>query len=1082
MDVKPLATFAVNARLKLIQSSSDRVQQVLLENSLERLEKPEVVARLERYIAEKGLEHVISENSYLWFNRFLALTMLDAIGFNNPKALSPSPGSIYPEILQEAKARQLDDTTFSKSTVSRVDGILSGHIPSSNSDVEAYALLIAEICRSWSKRFPMVFQSGSELAELLAPRDLLSRDSVRTEFIQVISGEYAKDVETIGWLFQFYNSDVKEAAYANFKRGKKATHQDLLAATQFFTPRSIAETMVENTIGAWWSRMHPGSTLAATLPSIASLASTSPEVVSPEQLTILDPAVGSGNLLLSTFDYLEKIYLEDGYNSESVPHLILQHNLYGVDIDPRAAALAAFALWLRASRSLQKKDAMALPQPNVSVLKDNERVMSCAQECPDLEIRKQLINLAHAGTLGTLVKLDDKALSYLQDQVAPGQLLEEEFSAVVRNAEPLTRKFDVVLANPPYMGPRNMPPLLKKLIEEEFAEGKADLYAAFLIRVFSLVKSTGRVGLITQASWLNLQRFHNLRKWLYRYGREVAFIRIDPKVFFGVGSFVDKALTFMSPTGAALAKEVGFSSLAGQPKHHDLSKFEAVKGMPFAFGLPDILLDDFLKSPKVADYVESTTGAKTGENSVFLRYWWEVCPTKVERMVSSGDQAAASEKKWFPFTKGGAPIKWYGNMTHVVNWEKDGRDFRRGLKSNGAKRHFQTVPRSLTFEPYICWSDISSDTAFRYTPQGFMPGFRSPAMKTDLPFGLLAFLNSTVCTQLVKILNPTINIAIADVERVPVLFDLEELNQLGKEAVKYSQRIWNLSEQSMDFAIDEQISFMKSGLQSFAEALDRIDADSKIALEELQSQIDAVVSPHYSYPWVDSVAIDIDNSDVDSNEEDEDDYLEEANSIQQPRYLQVFSLLMGLMTGRYSANKQLEMMVDEDNLIPLMSADYFDDDFSSRLPKVLDLVTDNLSAESLSWLVENAGMPIREFMRREFYPHHVKFHKGCPVYWIIRSPKGTFQCLTFIHRFNIDTLAVCRSKYVQPLIEKLRTQQRALSSIDKRKSEALEVEIEDLLELDNRLYALVLNPPLIDFDEGVVKNHARFASVLQKLK
>lgn len=1085
MDTKPLASFAINTRLKMIQSSNSRIEQALMEDSRERLEKPQTIALLEQEIKAKGIEQVVSEISYLWFNRFLALTMLDAIGFNSPSVLSPLSGAVYPEILQEAKAGRLHGLALSSDSTSRVQGLLSGMIPSANSDAEVYALLIQEVCKSWGDRFPMIFQAGSDVAEMLAPSDLLSLDSIRSDFIRVITGDYAIDVETIGWLFQFYNSEVKDSAFAKFKAGKKATHQDLVAATQIFTPRAIAQSMVENTLGSIWARMHPNSSLAIALPAVARLDSECSEVSPPEKLTVLDPAVGSGNLLLSAYDYLERIYSESGYNTVSIPGLILEHNLHGIDIDPRAASLASFALWLRAARALNKAMALGLPQPKINVLQDTEILIDIAQGCKDLGTKKRITSLASAGTIGSLVQVKDTDIEFLRTEAGSGGLPSGILERVVKDVSPLTQKYSVVLANPPYMGPKNMPPRLKSLIEEDFSEGKADLYGAFLIRAFDLIGTNGRVGLITQASWLNLQRFETLRRWFCRFARDSRFIRTDPQVFFGIGSFVDKALTFFGSSGSNLSKDQGFSQSTGRLGNHELLKFEAIQGMPFAFGLPDHLLDAFYHAPRVGEIVKSTIGAKTGENAVFLRYWWEVEAKKIERTAFTSDEAAQSEKKWFPFTKGGAPKKWYGNMIHVVDWANNGNRFKNGLKANGAKRNFQTAPVDIAFRSYICWSDISASPAFRFTPSGFMPGFTSPAVVAQDMFGVLAFLNSAAASRLIKILNPTIHIQIGDVENIPMLLETKALGPLGESAVKVSELLWNDQEISMTFDAEAHIRRMSTGLHPYSEALDRIYSEARAELEHLQETIDGLVSPAYGYPWggvelahVETVdAMDLANGDDGDSEPDED--IPEG---QAGRHFQALSLIMGLMTGRYDAPRNINLIADADNIIPLMAENYFEDDFSSRLPGVLDLVTDGHTTESLDWLTFRLGMPLRNFLRKEFYGYHLKAFRGCPIYWVIRSPKGTFQAITYIHRFSVDTLATCRSKYVQPLIDKFRTQQKALQSIDPKKAAALENDIKDLQELDNRLYELVLNPPLIDFDEGVAMNHARFATVLQKLK
>lgn len=1079
METKPLASFAVNTRLKLIQSSQSRIERALMEDSQERLEKPLAVLRLEEEIKSKGIEQVISEISYLWFNRFLALTMLDAIGFNSPLVMSPSPGAIYPEILQEAKAGHFDALSLSPDIISRAQGIMSGQIPSANGDAEVYALLVQAVCKSWGDRFPMIFQASSEVAEMLAPSDLLSLDSIRTDFVRVISGAYSTDVETIGWLFQFYNSEVKESAFAKFKAGKKATHQDLVAATQIFTPRAIAQSMVENTLGSIWGRMHPNSPLAIDLPEFAKLDSECPELLAPEQLTVLDPAVGSGNLLLRAYDYLEKIYLESGYNTESIPGLILENNLHGIDIDPRAASMASFAIWLRAAHSLNKARAMSLPQPKIVFLDDNPILLDIAEGCEDLQVRKRLSIASKAGTLGALVRIKDPDLDYLLRASSENGLISGALNSILESVKLLAGKYLVVLANPPYMGPKNMPQILRSALEEGYSEGKADLYGAFLIRSNEFITENGRIGLITQAAWLNLKRFESLRRWFCRNVRDATLIRANQDVFFGIGSFVDKALTFSSKFGSSLTREIGFSSSENVMTTVDLSKFEVIFGMPFAFGVPEHLLEAFSTAPSVGSIVKSNNGTKTGENETFLRFWWEVEPTTIQGGAENSVEARSLPGKWFPYTKGGSPRKWFGNMVHVINWEDDGRELRKGVKKDGSERFFQTMSSDLAFQPYLCWSDISTSPAFRYTPKGFMTDLQSPAIATLNMYGVLAFLNSDVVSALINVLNPTIHIKIRDVETVPLLVEPDDLTAFGESAVKTAEKLWNLQETSMSFDARKHLSLISQGVQNYATELNSNLASLRENLEEIELQINSAVSPAYQFPWEVKGDFKHDIEDFQAQEDEAEEGLADTEDQALPALI---SILVGLLFGRYKASDEHHVAIDADNIIPTMLEDYFDDDFSSRLPSLLKDISSMDASQQINYLNEALGQTVRTFMQKGFYPHHLRIFRGSPIYWVIRSPKGNFQALTYIHRFSIDTLATCRSKYVQPLIDKLKTQQKALQSIDPKKVAALEIEIKDLQELDNRLYDLVLNPPIIDFDEGVVKNHARFATVLQKIK
>jgi len=1071
MDTKPLASFAVNSRLRLLQSSKNMIAQSLLPNSQNRLEKPSVVAELERQIASSSLDEVAAEVSYLWFNRLLALTMLDAIGFNSPAAVTPSEGLIFPEILQEAKSGRLDPKTNSFESRERINGLLAGQIPSTNMDAEIYGILLQGVTRSWGVRFPMIFQASSEIAEMLAPSDLLSLDSIRSDFLTVIQGPYAKDVETIGWLFQFYNSDVKDSAFAKFKAGKKATHEDLVAATQIFTPRAVADSMVENTLGSLWARMHPDSELAKSLPEIARLDSECPEVLTPEELTIMDPAVGSGNLLLSSFDYLEKIYLESGHNDQSIPGLILEYNLHGLEIDPRAASLAAFAIFLRASRGLSRVAALELPQPRITFLEDYPAILEIAENCKDVEVKKRLIALANAGTLGALVQLRISDIEFLDESRESQGILADSVDRAVKASQSLIRKYAVVIANPPYMGPKNMPARLKGLIEENFSEGKADLYAAFIMRCQSLLRSHGRVSLITQLSWIKIQRFASLRQWIISQTFDQAFINLGTGVFAGVGTVVRSVIYSAGNSGGLVAKYL--NTKESQPLHvTKLSNFSILKSTPFLLELPEDLIGKFESALLVRDVSLFNSGIATGENSVFVKFWWEVEPKKIAWGQKNDLAASGCGKRWFPYQKGGSPTKWYGNAQHVVDWESDGMRLRSGLKADGSHRNFQLMSREFMFQPFITYSGIAETAAFRFVGEGFLADRASSAIQTANPFALMAFLNSSSVCEIVNVSNPSLNVKENDWSSVPILVNLEELGPLGSEAWKLSKVLWDSQETSMDFDFPSWLTTLEGGLESSMSRELRTFHDATVGISKIQDEIDTLVSPAYCYPWR---AL--------AQAEERDNPIADRSNLQPSDFqARALSRLAGMMLGRFEGGSVPNPHLDADNVLPIMRDNYFDDDFSSRLTAMLPTLTGRDSTPDLNWLISELGKPIRDWMRMDFYSQHLKTYMGAPIYWMISSPKGTFKALTYIHRLSLETFSTCRSKYVQPLMEKLRAQHNSIVRTEPKKAEALASQIADLRELDDRLYHLIINPPVIDLDEGVVKNHARFASVLQKIK
>lgn len=1084
MDTKPLAGFAVNARLKLLDAIASKLSSVLLDDSLARRENPQAVTALENQIATSSVESVVSEMAYIWFNRLLVLTMLDQAGYNSPKAVTPLDGAVLPEILQRARAGAIDSEIHSEASASRIRGILAGQIPSNSPDMEAYSILLRDVCLAWGKRFPLVFNSNYELADLLTPFELLSSSSIRAMFIGEIKGQYAEEVETIGWLFQFYNSDVKKSAFEKFKSGKKANHEDLVAATQIFTPKAVATTLAQNTVGTLWSVGRPSSNITLKLPDIAIIGSTEIDRHEPEELSVLDPACGSGNLLLSAYELLEEIYLESGHNSDSVPSLILSHNLHGLDIDPRAAALAAFAVWLRASRGLTKQLALQLPHPQIYCLRDSEALNDLARECDDDAMSQRLSLASKAGDLGSLVSFLPSDAIFVRERAESSGLLGTPLLEILPSLELLARRYSAVLANPPYMGPKNMPVHVKQTIENRFIEGRADLYAAFILRCSQLARPEGRFSLVTQYSWVKLKRFSDLRKWLIQATRNQSFQILDSDIFFGVGGFVEKVVFSASLEGTAVARVSFPSSLVEGVREFELSKFSVVEGSPFLFELPEFLVQAMADGPTVGEKTSFNSGLKTGENAVFVRYRWEVSPSVSAKPGSELPSSPQADPRWFPYYKGGPPTRWFSPSLYVVDWEDDGRRIKTGVKADGSKRNFQTMSRDFAFKPFLTYSDISKFAAFRYVPEGYLSDLKTPAIQTLSPMALLALLNSAPVRKIVEASSSSTSIKAGAWERVPILTDLAPLEELGFQAYQYSKNLSDMLELSPDFEIATWLGSSPDSPRRRVRQIQGVRAEYLSKISNLEAEIDAQVSDRYGYPWLNFQT----DSEDDSYSEDEDeDVIPENEDVfssdsDQETLREFISIAVGLKLGSLRRGAGFSELVDPDNIVPLLGTSHFEDDLAYSVSKVLEKAL-NFRSESLhEGINEILGKPLASWMVKDFYPFHVRMFKNAPIYWMISSPKGHFKALTYIHRLSLDTFATCRTKYVQPLLEKLLSQQKAIGNSDPKRAEMLEVQIQDIRELDGLLYDLILKAPKLDFDEGVVKNHERFASVLRKLK
>lgn len=524
MDTNRLKRFAQTARKKLLEAVADKLKFAIGENSPARRGTPRAVVELEKNIREKGEAAVIDFVAYTWFNRFCALRYMDVMGYNPVRVVSPLPGHFQPEILEEAKGNSFSDE-IPAATRMMIRDILASERP--NAQLEVYKLLLVAICNAYNKPMPFLFQPINDYTELLMPDDLLSGSSILALTREAILPEVAeKGVEVIGWLYQFYISEKKDEVM-----GKTVKTEDIPAATQLFTPDWIVRYLVENSLGRLWMLNHPASRLAESMEYYIPATEQDADflkVMSPEELKVCDPCCGSGHMLTYAFDLLARIYEEAGFSPREIPSLILKNNLHGIEIDPRAGELAAFALTMKArehdSRFLRRENA---PQPNICVLQnvtfDDEEFKSymdfIGRDLFTAALQTTLRQFEKADCFGSLIvpQLTDSAavLAELESRDVSGQLfltsIHQKVLAVIRQAEYLSPHYHVVVTNPPYMGSKGMNADLKKFAETKYSDSKSDLFAMFIERGFDMVKTNGYSAMVTMQSWMFLSSYEKLR-------------------------------------------------------------------------------------------------------------------------------------------------------------------------------------------------------------------------------------------------------------------------------------------------------------------------------------------------------------------------------------------------------------------------------------------------------------------------------------------------------------------------------------------------------------------------------------------
>ena len=531
METAKLKKFAQAARTDLIRQVGAKLALVLQADSAARREHPQALAELERQSRDNRREPLVEKVAYTWFNRFCALRFMDVNGYTRIRVVSPADeGQVQPEILAEAKMGHLDEERIGPRARDQVRALLDGTAPSRDPQQEAYRLLLVAECNSFHRVMPFLFERIADYTELLLPDDLLSANSILAATREAMTPDACEDVEVIGWLYQFYISEKKDAVFEELKKNQKITPENIPAATQLFTPHWIVRYLVDNSLGRLWLLNRPASRLAEQMeyyiPS-EQPETDFPRVKSPPDIKVCDPACGSGHMLTYAFDLLYAIYEEEGYDPAEIPEKILTHNLYGIELDERAGELAAFALTMKA-RSRQSRFFNKGIRPNITLLEKvtfsreelDEYISAVGRDLFTQGLRETLLQFAEADNFGSLIvpkvaNVSDLLVMLAAKDMAGNLFLSDTHQRVLkvlRMAEALSPRYAVVVANPPYMGGKGMNPRLSTWAKETYPNSKSDLFAMFIERGFDLTPKYGYSAMVTMQSWMFLSSYETLRE------------------------------------------------------------------------------------------------------------------------------------------------------------------------------------------------------------------------------------------------------------------------------------------------------------------------------------------------------------------------------------------------------------------------------------------------------------------------------------------------------------------------------------------------------------------------------------------
>jgi type II restriction/modification system DNA methylase subunit YeeA len=1081
MDTNKLKKFAQEARTLLIAQVTSKLGLVLAEGSAARREAVEAVRVLENEIKATSEKQVVEKVAYTWFNRFTALRFMDANGYTNPRIVTPADGQTRPEILADAAAGHMPDD-LPEALRTAVTALLDGRTPSRDAQGEAYRQLLVAACNQWHGPMPFLFEKIADYTELLMPEDLLSETSILASLRKAMTDDDCKDVEIIGWLYQFYISEKKDQVFAGLKKNIKITAENIPAATQLFTPHWIVRYLVENSLGRLWLLNRPASKLAAQMDYY--IAPEEPEtdflrIDRPEDIRICDPAAGSGHMLTYAFDLLHAIYEEEGYEPTEIPALILTHNLHGVEIDDRAGALAAFALVMKAAARLGRRRFLRLGvQPNICVMQDVRFTPAEMQDVAavvgrDLftaALRETLGQFEQAKNFGSLIvpKLRDPAevarVVRLKD--FGGDLLlrdvQERVLKVLEMAEALSPKYHVVVANPPYMGGKGMNGSIQEFLKEKFGDVKSDLFAAFMVRNTQLALPKGQLGFMTPFVWMFISSHEKLRNFVLTRKTITSLIQLEYSGFDGATvpictftlenshrpNFEGGYIRLSDFRGASLQSPKTLEAI-GNPDcgwfyRAAADRFNRIPGQPIAYTASEAVVSAFGTGTLEEDFA-SDGSLKTGNNEKYIRFHWEV-----------QGSSRNSNGPWRDHPKGGDFRKWSGNRESVVLWTDD------------SIKHYKSdfVARILSSKYWdligISWTAISSGApSFRLIKKDDIANNAAlcifPLVEEDI-FPALGYLNSPLGKHFISFRTQTLNFLVGDVMGAPKLkiapSSRENLKRGAERCVNLSDLDWDAYETSWDFTTLPLLDPAQRGawlaatyqtlrahwqgmtdeMQRLEEENNRIFIDAYGLQDELTpevplEEITLTCNPAYRYG---SKATEL-----------------EARLLSDTM-AEFLHYAVGCMFGRYSldapglilANQgeglseylaripEPSFEVDADNVIPVLDGDWFADDITERFRKFLRVTFGEAQfQENLAFIEDALGKDIRKYFTKDFFDAHVRRYKKRPIYWMFSSPKGTFNALIYMHRYRPDTVSVVLNDYLREFISKLQSERLRLERL-----------------------------------------------------
>jgi len=1028
-------------------------------------------------------QYVIEEVAYTWFNRLIAIRFMEVNDYlpSHIRVLSSESGKLEPDLVTTPFDAELPFTAEEEAQIFQ--------LKQDNKLDEVFRIMFLKQCNALNEILPALFEKTKNYTELLLSLSVIDQDGVVYHLIHDIPEddfniERGGQVEIIGWLYQYYNTEPKAAAFA--KNGK-ITKEEIPAVTQLFTPDWIVRYMVENSLGRLWVEGHPDCGLKENWKYYLEEAQQEPEVqaklseirkeyaaLNPEDIKLIDPCMGSGHILVYAFDVLMQIYESAGYSQRDAAKSILEHNIYGLDIDDRAYQLAYFAVMMKA-RQYNRRILNGENTCHVYAIQESNSINRAhlkyfgaglddiEKNAAKMQLEGLLDTLTDAKEYGSILNVEGYNWELLRRFVAAedtdGQIsmdsvgvedTAEQLNRLVDIGETMARKYWVTITNPPYAAISNLSPKVNDFVKANYPDSKVDLFAVFIERCGLMTRVSGYQAMITQHAWMFLASYENLRDKLLNK-ELINLAHLGPHAFDEINGEVVQTSSFVfcndffSNYNSTFVQLVGGKNEAAKAAmfisgEHRFNKtneqLREIQGTPYtAYWASDVVLSAFKKSHLVGDVSEPRVGMATANNDRFIRLWFEVNRNKFGINISSRKEAVESRKKWFPFAKGGEQRKWYGNNDTVVNWENDGFEIQNFKDEKTGRIRSHNYNLDYIFSSALTWTVIGTEkTSFRFCPVGFLysnSGYGLFCNNEKTKYYLLGFMNSKIAASLLKILSPSMGFESGYLRKLPLIESdsLDSIVERVKHCIDGSNAEWDSFEVSWDFKKHPLLRNVSAIFEAFAQW--QLECEDRFnQLKANEEELNRIFIDIYGLQ--DELTPEVEDKDVTVRKAD-----------LQRDIKSLLSYAVGCMFGRYSldveglayaggkwdSSKYQSFIPDADNVIPITDEEYLDDDIVSRLCDWLKVVygADTLEAnlDYIAKALGNKGSTSREIIRNyflnDFFKDHCQTYSVTgsgkrPIYWLFDSGKQNgFKALVYLHRYTPDTIGNLRIDYLHKM-------------------------------------------------------------------